>query len=65
MVKLPLFNNANKIKKKIFFQKIKKKCILKIICNFCMKPFFDISNNFQDISSNVKTPLHIRGDFTA
>jgi len=33
------------------------------ITKLLYETFFDISNNFQDISSNIKTPLHIRDGF--
>jgi len=76
MVKLPLFKNTNKIKKKIFFQKIKKKNYLKnyffqllfirLIRGVCIlkllyETFFYISNNFQDISSNAKNSSTHKG----
>jgi len=57
-----------KLKKKIFFQKIKKNLLKKLffkllfmrlirgvcIIKLLYETFFDISNNFQDISSNAK-----------
>jgi len=77
MMKILLFNNINKIlKKKIFFQKIEKKiylqnyffkllfmrlikgvCIIKLLYEI----FFDISNNFQDISLNAKSSSTHKG----
>jgi len=78
MVKLSLFNNANKIKKKIFFSKNLKKIYLKnyffkllfmrlirdvYITKLLYEIFFDISNIFQDISSNVKDSSSHKGWF--
>jgi len=76
-MKLPLFNNANKIKK-IFFSKNLKKIYLKnyffkllfirLIRGVCIikllyETFFDISNNFQYISSNAKNSSSHKGWF--